>query len=159
MTPLMQSLLYRKFFLALVALSSTSLLLTNDHYYSRRVSAIAQTFETFYSFPGGNVILLNFEDPASHSISKVATRVPFANGLAYLKDVQTLAVASSSESVIFLYDFDGRTATMREEVKLDFHVDNLEAHGHDVYVAGHRMLPLKYTNASDFILSQLLTYL
>ena len=130
---------------AVEALSPTLLLVTLDHYITRRGSygvgrALVHFLETALRLPGGKVVLLDISDPSAPRVRIVAPRIPFANGLALYRGL--LAVASTARRSVWVYGVTGSTfddvaLEYRQEVSVGFSVDNLSVRGDKLLVAGH----------------------
>ncbi|KAG0149833.1 hypothetical protein CROQUDRAFT_668950 [Cronartium quercuum f. sp. fusiforme G11] len=137
---------------SIVALSPTSLLITNDHLINRRtgwpLGALLHTLETLTRFPGGNVISLDFDDNNGEEKGAVEIRwLAFANGIVLTRDRTTLVIASSITRQIFFYHVkpvSGNRLTFEyaSARKLSFGPDNLSLDQEDeLVVAGHPSAP------------------
>jgi len=114
---------------AIRALSDHELLVSNDHYFLRRSSAVLALAETYLAVPGGSVAYVNLR---SGVVAHVA-RLPFANGLAVVNGT-VVAVASTGTPAVYVYDLVGAEGgsgmprmTLRRKLKTRFAVDNLLA--------------------------------
>ena len=130
---------------AVEALSPTLLLITLDHFVTRRGSygigrALVHFVETALRLPGGKVVLVDISNPSSPRVRTVAARIPFANGIALHRGL--LAVASTGRRSVWAYGLSGLTfddvaLEYRQEVSVGFSADNLSVHGDRIIVAGH----------------------
>ncbi|KAH0029795.1 hypothetical protein KCU78_g3239, partial [Aureobasidium melanogenum] len=89
---------------AVVQISNTEVLVTNDHFFTPRRSPWLNKVETYLGLPLGGVTYLNLKSGEAQQIA----RMPYANGLAVLNST-TIAVASSSSAKVFLYEMDKTT--------------------------------------------------
>ncbi|KAK3044330.1 hypothetical protein LTS18_001565, partial [Coniosporium uncinatum] len=80
---------------AIRALSDHELLVSNDHYFLQRSSAVLALAETYLAAPGGSVAYVNLR---SGVVAHVA-RLPFANGIAVVNGT-VVAVASTSTPAV-----------------------------------------------------------
>jgi arylesterase / paraoxonase len=112
---------------AVSPISYTSFYVTNDHRFIPRLNPLLNWQETVRALPLGWVTLVDF------SVSKpvfttVATGIPFANGVVVTPTGKEVVVASSSGSVLFVYDRDPATSNLspcRERISCKFRPDNL----------------------------------
>lgn len=138
---------------SIVALTSNSLLVTNDHLINRRqygpFGPVLHTIETLFRLPGGNVISLEFEDHGKESASVKINQLTFANGIAINQDRSMLIIATSTPMKVLFYQikpdpttnlqFEFKYLTSR---KLEFGPDNLSIDDQDnLIIAGHPSAP------------------
>lgn len=133
----LKTLTHRKFVSpnGIHALSPTSFYVTNDHTSTRRIKppmlgAVLAVSETFFKYHNGWVDLVRFsdEDPqAGVTIKKAALRVPFANGISVSPDGRTVAVVSSNDLQVLLYNRDQATDSLSyaTSVPIPFYPDNV----------------------------------
>lgn len=102
--------------------------------------------ETLARFPGGWVDLVEFSEKTGRvtKIKQVTPAIAFSNGISISPDRGTVAVASSIDSDVYLFDRDmsSNDLTFNTTVHTPFHPDNLD-YGEDgtLYVAGHPSFP------------------
>ncbi|KAH0383676.1 hypothetical protein KCU92_g5118, partial [Aureobasidium melanogenum] len=124
---------------AVVQISNTEVLVTNDHFFTPRKSPWLNKIETYLGLPLGGVTYLNLKSGEAQQIA----RMPYANGLAVLNST-TLAVASSSSAKVFLYEMDKTTTpptlAYKEAISTPFWPDNLHVADGKLYIAGHAQL-------------------
>lgn len=126
---------------ALTALSATSLLITNDHYFSIRKWPFLSTVEAYLALPIGSIIHLDFSTPDAVSATQLA-RLPLPNGIAMMNET-SLAVASTSRPGVYLYEVhrpsDGKIKLeLKRVIKTRFAPDNLRLDSQGrLLVAGH----------------------
>ncbi|KAF3047831.1 hypothetical protein E8E11_009215 [Didymella keratinophila] len=115
------------------------LYVTNDHYIRAATFSILSKVETFSGAPGGTVVYVDTRFPKK---AKVVTRVPFANGVAFVNST-TLAVASSSKSGLYLFDVrQDHDLRLSQIVRTPAAVDNLSVDNQGrVLMAGHPFAP------------------
>ncbi|KAG8925451.1 hypothetical protein FRC02_009648 [Tulasnella sp. 418] len=130
---------------ALAVISPTSFYLTNDHRFSRRlpwpIGAIIPIMESVLQLPLGWVDRIDLtEDLRSLTVTRVASGIPFANGIAISPNGKHVAVASSSKIAIYYYERDPETNTLefKTSVPTPACPDNL-SYGDDgvLFGAGH----------------------
>ncbi|KAG8871875.1 hypothetical protein FRB97_008243 [Tulasnella sp. 331] len=130
---------------AIAAVSPTSFYVTQDHRWPARMfGPHLSLFETVTKIPGGIVALVVF-DEANGRVTKITNQasVSFANGISISPDGKTVAVASSTESNVYLYERDMTTNVLRYRTRVHVpqHADNLDYAGDGtLYVAGHPYL-------------------
>lgn len=133
---------------AIVPLSPTSFYVTNDHQFTRRLPApvgdIVPLAETLLILPGGWVDRLDFVE-GKVKVTRAISRIPLPNGIALSPDGTEVAVASSTEGTVQLYDRDPATneLTFRERIYVPHAPDNIsydEKKG-SIIVAGHPHYP------------------
>lgn len=135
-------------------INSNELLVTNDHHFPIAYSRVLATAETYLSLPIGTVVHVDVselvKDPTAAVEASVVARVPFANGIEFLNST-TLAVASTSKTSVYLYNFSQPTTdakapptlTYLTQIKFPFWVDNISvSKDGTLYVAGHPFPPL-----------------
>ncbi|KAK4047449.1 hypothetical protein OIO90_006195 [Microbotryomycetes sp. JL221] len=132
---------------ALEPITQTSLWVTHDHKYNKRSTNVLVNFlnsiETIFARPWSKVDLVTFEDPPIDEdvnfstnqqrqaidvkVKTVARSIAFANGIAYSRQHNVLAVASSTRKIVHMYNVDNKTLqlTKFDNVKVPFLVDNL----------------------------------
>lgn len=124
---------------AVLQISNTEVLVTNDHFFTPKASKWLNKIETYLGLPLGGVTYLNLQNGEATQIA----RIPFANGIALLNQT-TIAVASSSSAKIFLYSLDKRTSppslSLAESISTPFWPDNLHTSGDKLFIAGHAQL-------------------
>lgn len=124
---------------AVVQLSNTEVLVTNDHFFTPKSSPLLNKVETYLGLPLGGVTYLDLKTGEAQQIA----RMPYANGLAILNST-TVAVASSSSAKVFLYEMDKTTTpptlAYREAISTPFWPDNLHMADGKLYIAGHAQL-------------------
>lgn len=124
---------------AVLQISNTEVLVTNDHFFTPRKSKWLNKIETYLGLPLGGVTYLNLETGAATQVARIA----FANGIALLNQT-TVAVASSSSAKVFLYEMDNITSpptlTYKEPIAMPFWPDNLHMAGGKLFIAGHAQL-------------------
>ncbi|MBW0493485.1 hypothetical protein O181_033200 [Austropuccinia psidii MF-1] len=144
-----------------------SLLVSNDHYFNRRISPFFHILETFLHIPGGNVVQVEFEDEVNTvlkddsaltkekkfkpgewngvKVYKVVDKISFANGLVLTPDGSTLVVASSMTRSLLYYHRLPPTPSVQQlrfsyvgSRLLTFGPDNISLFGpRQLVVAGH----------------------
>jgi arylesterase/paraoxonase len=130
-------------------LSASSVLVTNDHFFTPRNWFWLNTLETYLALPLGDITHI---DLATQKTTKVA-RVAFANGIAVMDAGNTVAVASSSGARVLFYDITAQEdasappiLTPKKEkiqaaVSTPFFPDNLHVTANNsLLVAGHAHL-------------------
>lgn len=134
---------------AIVPLSPTSFFLTNDHRFTRRlphpIGKVVPLIETLFIIPGGWVDRLDLVEGGEINVTRAISHVPFANGIALSPDGKEVAVISTTEGTVQLYDRDSTTNTLtfRERVYIPHSPDNVsydERKG-SILVAGHPHFP------------------
>lgn len=124
---------------AVIQISTTEVLVTNDHFFTPRASKWLNKIETYLGLPLGGVTYLNLQTGEATQIA----RIPFANGIALLNQT-TVAVASSSSAKVFLYSLDRShsppTLSLVESISTPFWPDNLHTSGDKLFIAGHAQL-------------------
>ncbi|KAK6008194.1 hypothetical protein QM012_000097 [Aureobasidium pullulans] len=124
---------------AVVQISNTEVLVTNDHFFTPRNSPLLNKIETYLGLPLGGITYVNLKTEEAQQIA----RTPFANGLAVLNST-AVAVASSSSAKVFLYEMDKSTTpptlTYKEAIALPFWPDNLHVTGDTLFITGHAQL-------------------
>lgn len=133
---------------AIVPLSPTSFYLTNDHRLTRRLPApvgdIAPLVETLLAIPGGWVDRLDLVE-GEVKVARAISNIPFANGIALSPDGTEVAVVSTTEATVQLYDRDPATSalTFRERIYIPHSPDNVsyDENKGSILVAGHPHFP------------------
>lgn len=124
---------------AVVQISNTEVLVTNDHYFTPKSSPLLNKIETYLGLPLGGVTYVDLKTGQAQQIA----RMPYANGLAVLNST-TVAVASSSSAKVFLYEMDKTTTpptlAYKEAISTPFWPDNLHVSNGKLYIAGHAQL-------------------
>ncbi|KAI5204903.1 hypothetical protein AUEXF2481DRAFT_39938 [Aureobasidium subglaciale EXF-2481] len=124
---------------AAVQISDTSVLVTNDHFFTPRSNGFMNKLETYLGLPFGGITHVDLQTGAATQLSRLA----YANGIAILNET-TLAVASSSLAKIFFYSIDKSTfpPTLKhtEAISTPFYPDNLHTSGDKLFIAGHAHL-------------------
>jgi arylesterase/paraoxonase len=112
---------------AVSPVSYTSFYVTNDHRFIQRLHPILNLQETMRALPLGWATFVDFS-VGKPKFSTAATGIPFANGIVVTPTGKEVLIASSSSSVIFVYDRDPVTNKMsrcREKIPCKFRPDNL----------------------------------
>jgi hypothetical protein len=145
-----QHLHHRMFWAAnsVAALSSTSILVSNDHFFTRRGLAPLSFFmplvESMMMLPLGTVIHLDFATGELRT-SIAAWGIPFANGVALSPDRKEVAVVACSSAYVQLYSLEekgGVSLRYKTAVKMPFSPDNVDyTHDGRLMVAGHPYFP------------------
>lgn len=124
---------------AVVQISNTEALVTNDHFFTPRKSSWLNKIETYLGLPLGGVTYVDIKTGQTQQIA----RMPYANGLAVLNNT-AVAVASSSSAKVFLYEMDKATApptlAYKEAISTPFWPDNLHMSNGKLLIAGHAQL-------------------
>jgi arylesterase/paraoxonase len=124
---------------AVLQISNTEVLVTNDHFFTPLKSKWLNKIETYLGLPLGGVTYLDLKTGEATQIARIA----FANGIALLNQT-TVAVASSASAKILLYSLDKTssppTLTHIESIPMPFWPDNLHVSGSKLYIAGHASL-------------------
>ncbi|THY72834.1 hypothetical protein D6C86_08553 [Aureobasidium pullulans] len=124
---------------AVVQISATEVLVTNDHFFTPKGSKVMNMVETYLGLPLGGVTHVNLKTEEATQVARVA----FANGIAVVNE-STVAVASSASAKVFLYNIDKSSApptlSYREAIPLSFFPDNLHVAGGKLFIAGHAHL-------------------
>lgn len=113
---------------------------TNDHLFKAAENPLLAKLESYLAYPGGSVV---YFDLSTNTGKKVAS-VPFANGIALLKDGKRIAVGSTTLPAVLVYNFDASTheLTLNKTLKMSFLVDNLKVDTTGMLlVAGHPWAP------------------
>ncbi|KAI1137267.1 hypothetical protein F5Y05DRAFT_388648 [Hypoxylon sp. FL0543] len=134
---------------AIALINGHELLVTNDHYFLSDKSRALSTLETYLGLPLGTVVHVDIssllQDPAGTVEANVLTRVPFANGIAFLNET-TLAVASTTRPGVYFYTFTKSESnssappilSYKALVKYPYYVDNIHvSRDGALYAAGH----------------------
>ncbi|KDQ17255.1 hypothetical protein BOTBODRAFT_42944 [Botryobasidium botryosum FD-172 SS1] len=132
---------------AISAVSPTKFYVSNDHYITRRVSNQLALTESVLGLPGGWVDRVDLaQDGDGFSVTRVASGIPFANGVAISPNGKELAVASTTSGEVRFYDIVDHDA--KEEMKLSssvrvpFAADNIAYDDNGtLFVAGHPHFP------------------
>lgn len=140
---------------SVAALSPTSILVSNDHFFTLRGSSPWKYFmpvlESVLAMPLGNVVHLDFASGELRT-SIVAKRIPFANGVALSPDRKEVAIVACSSANVQLYSLEengGVSLTYKTAVKMPFSADNIDyTHDGRLIVAGHPSFPglIKFIN-------------
>ena len=96
--------------------------------------------DPYLAYPGGSVV---YFDVSTNTGKKVAS-VPFANGVALLKDGKRIAVGSTSLPAVLVYTIDASNheLTLNKTLKSSFLVDNLKVDTAGMLlIAGHPWPP------------------
>lgn len=120
---------------AIVPLSASEVLVTNDHQFPPRRSKFLNQLETYLAYPSGNVVHLNTKTGAA----TVLTSLPYANGMTLLNTTH-LAVASTSTLSVFIYTMDSssRALSLVKKIRVPFFVDNISTDSKgSLLMAGH----------------------
>lgn len=134
---------------SVVAISESEYLITNNHFFSRRKSAILPLLETYLGVPGGSIVYVDMKPTLIKDAPVIETigRLGFANGIALFND-STVAVASSSMASVTLYSigkerYRGPPKLMHyQTIKVPLHPDNLSVDGNGkLLIAGHPHAP------------------
>ncbi|KAK4555862.1 hypothetical protein LTR86_007082 [Recurvomyces mirabilis] len=104
---------------SIAALSPSSLLVTNDHYFEIRKSGVLAKLETYLALPLANVVRLDLDISRKAGPPKVTqlARLAFANGVALL-NATTMAVSSSAGAAVHVYSSPSRFMKDADDVKL-----------------------------------------
>lgn len=133
---------------SVVALSKTSFLASNDHFFTRRGLPPFKFFmpmvESLTFLPLGTVIHLDFKSGELRT-SLAAMGIPFANGLAISPDRKEVAVVATSSAYVQLYSLEeqgGVYLKYKTGIKMPFSPDNVDyTHDGKLIVAGHPHFP------------------
>ena len=133
---------------SVAALSLTSILVSNDHYFTRRGPSPWNLFlplaESVMMLPLGNVVHLDFATGEPRA-SIVAKGIPFANGVALSPDRKEVAVVACSSASVRLYSLEengGVSLKFKTTIKMPFSADNIDyTHDGRLIVAGHPYFP------------------
>lgn len=134
---------------SVAALSPTSILVSNDHYFTRRGPSPWKHFmpmlESVTMMPLGTVVHLDFATGEFHT-SIVAKGIPFANGVALSPDRKEVAIVACTSAYVQLYSLEeengGVSLTYKTAVKMPFSADNVDyTHDGRLIVAGHPYFP------------------
>ena len=116
----------------LVALSPTSFLVTNDHYY--REGVMRQVEDLYRASAWSNTIYVDFSEASGHAAKADKTHGVKAsvaldhmhnnNGIARGKSPNEFLVACCTSGVLQLTDYSGGKLTVRDSVLLDSTLDN-----------------------------------
>ncbi|KAJ9634575.1 hypothetical protein H2199_008858 [Coniosporium tulheliwenetii] len=127
---------------AVTALSATSLLITNDHFFSIRKWPLLSRLEAYLAVPIGSIEHVDFSAPGEVHATQLA-RLPLPNGIAMVNQT-TLTVASTSRPGVYFYDIHRPTDSgnikleLRRVIKTRFAPDNLRVDSRGrLLVAGH----------------------
>ncbi|KAM0753936.1 hypothetical protein T439DRAFT_298378 [Meredithblackwellia eburnea MCA 4105] len=123
---------------SIAIVSPVAFFLSHDHRHTRRgagpLAKLLNFVETIGALPLSRVDLVELSSavlsstkPRVNHVRTVASRISFANGVALSRDKRTLAVASSTRKEVRLFNVDGinHALSLKERIKLPFHVDNL----------------------------------
>jgi hypothetical protein len=133
---------------SVAALSPTSFLVSNDHFFTRRGLPPWNLFmpivESVTMMPLGTVIHLDFATGELHT-SIAAMGIPFANGVALSPDRKEVAIVACSSAYVQLYSLEekgGVRLRYKTAVKMPFSPDNIDyTHDGRLIVAGHPYFP------------------
>ncbi|KAK5719097.1 hypothetical protein LTR15_007620 [Elasticomyces elasticus] len=134
---------------SIAALGPSALLVSNDHYFTQRNNPILATLETYLSLPLASLVRVDVDVTRKGIPPKVTVLAyqSFANGVALLNST-TVAVASSSGTVVYIYNspsgFANGTEDMSvvETIRLPFLPDNLSVDRNGVLlISGHPHAP------------------
>ncbi|KAI4725607.1 hypothetical protein E4T49_06642 [Aureobasidium sp. EXF-10728] len=124
---------------AVIQISATEVLVTNDHFFTPKSSKVLNKVETYLGLPLGGITHLDLSTGATQQIARIA----FANGIAMV-NASTVAVSSSSLAKVFLYEMSKSTSpptlTYKEAIAMPFWPDNLHVSGGKLFIAGHAQL-------------------
>jgi arylesterase/paraoxonase len=124
---------------AVLQISDTEVLVTNDHFFTPLKSKWLNKIETYLGLPLGGVSYLDLKSGVATQVA----RIGFANGIAMLNST-TVAVASSSAAKVLFYTLDKSTSpptlTYTESISTPFWPDNLHTSGSKLFIAGHASL-------------------
>jgi len=121
-------------------ISDHEIYFTNDHQFKVAERPLLAKLETYLAYPGGSIV---YFDLSTDTGKKVAS-LPFANGIALLKDGKRIAVASSSQAAVLVYNVDASTheLTLNKTLKASFLADNVKVDSAGtLLVAGHPWAP------------------
>ncbi|KLU84492.1 hypothetical protein MAPG_03533 [Magnaporthiopsis poae ATCC 64411] len=140
---------------SIAAVTKNELYVTNDHFFPVGAYPWLSFLETYLAPPLAGVTYLKLDDLALESNSQAepvleaqtAARLPFANG-AVLLNTTTLAVASTSNLAIYLYEIDPRLGAdsssargkllLLRKIPVPFFPDNISVDKRGVLlIAGH----------------------
>lgn len=141
---------------AIIPLTPTEFYVTNDHAMTRRLpdpwGKFVPLLETVLALPGGwvdHVELVARSSPTGpyldYIVTRVASRIPFANGIALSPSGKEVAVVSTTSGEVWLYDRNvtSNELAYREKVFVPISPDNIhydEKKG-SLIVAGHAHFP------------------
>ncbi|KZT60351.1 calcium-dependent phosphotriesterase [Calocera cornea HHB12733] len=145
---------------AVVPLSPSTLLITQDHTFTRRLlpplgPALA-VLESTLGLPGGSVDVLQFQPgaPDPPTLTTAVSHIAFANGLALSPHTNTLAVAASSHAAVHLYHLPASSTVLllplrrKATIPLPFAPDNLSfSPSGTLYASGHPNFPALVAHA------------
>jgi arylesterase / paraoxonase len=121
-------------------ISDHEIYFTNDHLFKVSESPFLAKLESYLAYPGGSVV---YFDLSTNTGKKVAS-VPFANGVALLKDNKRIAVGSTTLPAVLVYNIDTSTheLTLNKTLNAWFLVDNVKVDtAGTLLVAGHPWAP------------------
>ena len=121
-------------------ISDHEIYFTNDHLFKASENPLLAKLESYLAYPGGSVV---YFDLSTDRGKKVAS-VPFANGVALLKDGKRIAVSSTTMPAVLVYNIDALTheLTLNKTLRAPLLVDNVKVDaGGKVLVAGHPWAP------------------
>ncbi|TKA62193.1 hypothetical protein B0A55_10527 [Friedmanniomyces simplex] len=134
---------------SIAAMSPSTLLVSNDHYFTQRKNGFLATLETYLGLPLASLVRVELDITRARGPPKVTVlaRHAFANGVALLDDT-TVAVASSSGAAVHVYTSPSGFAkgtedvSLAETIRLRFLPDNVSVDGNGVLlIAGHPFAP------------------
>ncbi|KAG9128072.1 hypothetical protein FRC07_005212 [Ceratobasidium sp. 392] len=131
---------------AIAAVSETEFYLSHDHKFTFRVGWPLNMFlpviETMLALPLGRVDFVQFDTVQGvRKVETVASRIPFANGVAVSEDGSTLAVAATNLAEVQFYSRNQTGIHYVRSIQVPFSVDNIAFAGDQLLIAGHPYLP------------------
>ncbi|KAH9811993.1 hypothetical protein DFH28DRAFT_1177728 [Melampsora americana] len=139
---------------SIIALSSNSLLISNDHFIDRRqyglFGSLLHTIETLFRLPGGNLILFEFEDHGFQSTQILIKNLTFPNGIILNQDRSILIISTSTPKKLLFYQLQTHLSHSNLSIQFDyltsrqlsFGPDNLSIDEEDrLIISGHPSAP------------------
>ncbi|KAG8719976.1 hypothetical protein FRC08_001478 [Ceratobasidium sp. 394] len=131
---------------AIAAVSDSAFYLSQDHTFTFRLGWPLNIFlpvlETMLALPLGRVSLVQFDTVQGvRKVQTIASRIPFANGVAISEDGSTLAVAATNLAEVQFYARNQTSINFVRSIKVPFGADNIAFAGDRLLVAGHPYLP------------------
>lgn len=129
---------------SMAALSPSTLIVTNDHYFRSRYQPRLAMAETVLGLPLGTIVRVDLDISKRNGPPNITSlaRVPFANGVVELNKT-AIAVASSSKAEVYIYSSKSGFSQgsvdvgVSHTIQLPFPPDNLSMDGNGVlFIAG-----------------------
>ncbi|KAK5113987.1 hypothetical protein LTR62_003110 [Meristemomyces frigidus] len=134
---------------SIAALSASSLLVTEDHYFEARYHPWLAKLETYLGLSLGSIVRLDLDITRAAGPPKLTYLAgqAFANGIVLL-DAKTMAVASTVGAAVNIYTSpsgftqDREDVTLKQTINLSFLPDNLSVDSNGaLLIAGHPYAP------------------